>query len=111
MSIAAIKTTSSTDSSTAPASTQSIQIPSNAVTSQDALLTLSDTSSYFCPFVFNGTDLIFFNPDKSNRLSTIADPLSSDIPESKDVTDLADYSTDNIALIEEMIPITYIPYL
>lgn len=97
------KTTSSTDSNTAPASTQSIQAPSNAVTSQDALLTLSDTSSYFCPFVFNGTDLIFSNPDENNRLSTIADPLPADILESKNVTDFADYSADNIALIDKII--------
>lgn len=61
--------------------------------------TLSDTSYFYCPFVFNGTDLIFPNPDENNRISTIPDPLPKDILQSKDVTDFANYSADNIVLV------------
>ena len=94
--------TSSTDSKSSTPSTTSIQAP-NATVTASVPFTLTDTSSYFCPFVFNGTDLIFPNPDENNRISTIPDPLPTDILQSKNVTDFADYSADNITLIDKTI--------
>jgi hypothetical protein len=94
--------TSSTDSKSSTPSTASIQVP-NATETALVPFTLTDTSSYFCPFVFNGTDLIFPNPDENNRISTIPDPLPKDILQSKNVTDFADYSSDNITLIDKTI--------
>lgn len=64
---------------------------------------LNGNSSYVCPFVFNGTDLLFPNPDENNRISTISDPLPENILESKNVTDFIDYFTDNMVLIDKTI--------
>jgi len=94
--------TSSTDPKSSAPSTTSIQV-ANAIVTASSPFTLTDTSSYFCPFVFNGTDLIFSNPDENNRISTIPDPLPADILQSKNVTDFVDYSADNIALIDKTI--------
>ena len=97
------KTTSSTDSTNPSASsTTSIQVPNTTVT-PSVPFTLTDASSYFCPFVFNGTDLIFPNPDENNRISTIPDPLPMDILQSKSVTDFSNYSADNITIIDKNI--------
>jgi hypothetical protein len=93
---------SPTDSKSSTPSTTSIQAP-NAIVTASAPFTLADTSSYFCPFVFNGTDLIFPNPNENNRISTIPDPLPADILQSKNITDFADYSADNITLIDKTI--------
>lgn len=60
---------------------------------------LLDTSYLYCPFVFNDTDLIFPNPDENNRISIIPEPLPETILKSTDITDFADYSSDNIALL------------
>jgi hypothetical protein len=96
------KTATPTTSNTNEVSKKSIQI-SSGVINDTTPFTLTDNSSYFCPFVFNGTDLIFPNPDENNRISTIPDPLPSNILESKSVTNFADYYTDNIALIGKTI--------
>lgn len=94
--------TSSTGSNSSTPFTTSIQAP-NATIAVSVPFTLTDTSSYFCPFVFNGSNLIFPNPDENNRISIIPDPLPTDILQSKNITDFADYSTDNIALIDNTI--------
>ena len=96
------KTTSSTDSNSATYSDTTIQAPDTTVTSSVPFI-LTDVSSYFCPFVFNGTNLIFPNPDENNRISIIPDPLPKDILQSKNVTDFADYSADNITIIDNNI--------
>jgi hypothetical protein len=96
------KTPSSTDSNSDTYPETSIQAPNTTITSS-VPFTLTDVSSYFCPFVFNGTNLIFPNPDENNRISTIPDPLPADILQSKNVTDFVDYSADNIALIDKTI--------
>lgn len=73
-------------------------------TNNDAnTLTLNDNSSFFCPFVFNGNNLIFPNPDENNRISIIPDPLPENILESKAVKDFAEYSTDNLTLIDDIV--------
>ena len=87
--------TSTTDSNYIAPSPTSIQ-DFNATVTASVPFNLTDKSSYFCPFVFNGTDLIFPNPDENNRISIIPDPLPNDILQSKNVTDFADYSADNI---------------
>lgn len=98
------KSASSANSSSNLTSTpaKSIQI-SNATEEQIASFTLTDNSSYFCPFAFDGTNLIFPNPDENNRISTIPSPLPKDILQSKNITDFADYSADNLALIDKVI--------
>ena len=96
------KTVSSTDSSSINYSDTSLQTSSESVTSPIPF-TLTADSSYFCPFVFSGTNLIFPNPDENNRISMIPDPLPKDILESKNVTDFADYSADNITIIDNNI--------
>jgi hypothetical protein len=97
------KTTSSTTTpSSNTSSTTSIQV-TNEQSIESPVFTLTEKSSYFCPFVFNGTDLIFSNPDENNRISTIKDPLPKNILKSSDVIDFADYSADNIALIDKTI--------
>lgn len=96
------KTTSSTPPSSSTSSTTSIQA-TNAILTESIPFTLTSNSSYFCPFVFNGTDLIFPNPNENNRISTIADPLPKNILSSSDVVDFEDYSADNIALIDKTI--------
>lgn len=73
----------------------------NMETSTTSNLTLNGESYYTCPFLFNGTDLIFPNPDENNRISTIGDPLPDNILESKSVKDFIDYSSDNIGIIGE----------
>lgn len=62
---------------------------------------LTDDLSYYSPFIFNGTDLIFSNPEENNRISIIPDPIKPNVLESKLITDFADYSADNIALIKD----------
>ena len=62
---------------------------------------LTDDLSYYSPFIFNGTDLIFSNPEENNRISIIPDPIKPNILESKLITDFADYSADSIALIKD----------
>jgi len=97
------KTTSSTDSSSNSQTPTSIQANNTTVIDSTNPFALTDNSSYFCPFVFNGTDLIFSNPDENNRISTIPDPLPKNILTSSNVTDFADYSADNITLIDKNI--------
>ena len=94
--------TSSTESAPTTPLTTSIQ-SSNTTVTESVPFTLTDTSSYFCPFVFNGTDLIFPNPDENNRISTIPDPIPADILQSKNVADFVDYSADNITLIDKTV--------
>jgi hypothetical protein len=96
------KSTSSTNPKSGTYSTSSIQAQDSIVDKQTQFA-LTDNSSYFCPFVFNGTDLIFPNPDKNNKISTIQYPLPKDILESKNVTDFIDYSAGNIALADKTI--------
>lgn len=62
---------------------------------------LTDDLSYYCPFIFYGTDLIFPNPEENNRISIIPDPIKPNVLESKFTTDFADYSSNNIALIND----------
>lgn len=95
-------TASSTDSNPSSPSPKSLEVP-NSTASDSITFSLTDNSSYFCPFVFNGNDLVFPNPDENNRISTIPDPLPKDILESKNVTDFADYSSSNIVLIDKNI--------
>lgn len=96
------KAISSTDSSSNSQSPAIIQA-NNETTTDATPFVLTNNSLYFCPFVFNGTDLIFPNPDENNRISTIPDPLPEDILKSSSVTDFANYSADNIALIDKII--------
>lgn len=96
------KETLHTEVTTDTSSTSPLQVPNTEATDLTPF-TLADNSSYFCPFIFNGTDLIFPNPDENNRISTIPDPLPENILKSQNVTDFIDYSADNIALIDEVI--------
>lgn len=93
---------SSSSSNTNTSSTKQLQIY-NASGSSSTSFSLSDSATYFCPFIIDGTNLIFPNPDENNRISTIPSPLPKDILQSKNVTDFADYSADNIALIDKII--------
>lgn len=64
------------------------------------LFSLSDSYYSYNPFIFNGADLLFANPDENNRVSIIPSPLpETNILESKSVTDFADYYADNLVLI------------
>ena len=103
------KTTSSTDKITSSTGSSSVTYSGTSPQTANATVTLpvpfslAETSSYFCPFVFSGTNLIFPNPDENNRISIIPDPLPKNILESKNVTDFANYSADNIAIIDNNI--------
>lgn len=99
-------TTSSTNETSSTALDSSSQTASDtsiSTTTEQTPFALNDTSSYFCPFVFNGNNLIFSNPDENNRISIIPDPLPENILESTSVKDFADYSADNITLIDDII--------
>lgn len=100
--ISLVGCSSSTTSDPSSPPDKIIQAP-NTTVSELTPFALTDTFSYFSPFVFNGTDLIFPNPDENNRISIIPDPLPENILESKNVTDFADYSADNITLIDGII--------
>lgn len=89
---------STSSNNVAPNETSSIQ-STNYTPATFKPLSLSDTSYTYCPFVFNDTDLVFPNPDENNRISIIPEPLPKDILQSKDITDFADYSSDNITLL------------
>ena len=90
------------NSGTSSTVSNSIQATSTSV-AQSMPLTLTDNSSYFCPFVFKDKSLLFPNPDENNRVSTIPEPLPTDILKSKDVTDFIDYSADNITIVGDNI--------
>lgn len=75
----------------------------NTSTTESSPFTLTDNSSYFCPFVFKDKVLFFANPAENNRISKIPEPLPADILQSKNVTDFADYYADNIAIVGENI--------
>lgn len=92
---------SSSNVPSAPA--RPIQISSAPEVQQPTSFALTNNSSYFNPFVFDGTNLIFPNPDENNRISTIPSPLPKDILQSKNVTNFADYSADNLVLIDKTI--------
>lgn len=96
------KVTPSADVNANNSSAASIQ-SANTTTTESIPFTLTANSSYFCPFVFDETNLIFPNPDENNKISIIPDPLPENILQSKDVTDFADYSADNITLIDKNI--------
>lgn len=96
---------SPSNSQTATPSKTSIQVQNTQATdaADPNSFILTGSSSYFCPFLFNGNNLIFPNPDENNRISIIPSPLPKDILESKSVTDFANYSADNMVLINQMI--------
>lgn len=62
---------------------------------------LSDNSYFYCPFLFFDNSLIFNNPDENNKISIISNPLPKDILQSKDIKDFANYSSDNMVLVNE----------
>lgn len=64
---------------------------------------LTDTQNYYSPFIFYGTDLIFSNPEENNRISIIPDPIKPEVLKSELITDFADYSANNIALINDIL--------
>lgn len=97
------KSTASSTSTALDSSSQTTGDTSTNTTTEQTPIALGDTSSYFCPFVFNGNNLIFPNPNENNRISIIPDPLPENILESKSVKDFADYSADNITLIDDII--------
>lgn len=88
-----------TSASTSPITATSTTY--NADNSNDSNFKINGESYYFCPFIFNGTDLIFTNPDENNRISIIPDPLPENILESQSVKDFIDYSSNNIGIIGE----------
>ena len=64
---------------------------------------LSDSYYSYCPFIFDGENLIFPNPEENNRISTIPSPIPKNILNSKDVKDFVDHYADNLALTNDMI--------
>ena len=105
-----IKSNNSTENSSSSTSTADNSSPITATSTTYGTEDISDPISdfringesyYMCPFLFNGTDLIFSNPQENNRISIIPDPLPQNILDSEFVQDFIDYSSDNIGLIGE----------
>lgn len=96
--------TSSSDSNSSTSSpitaTSTTYSEDNSITNKSNFRIIGE-SYYICPFIFNGTDLLFSNPDENNRISIIPDPLPENILDSNSVKDFIDYSSDNIGLIGE----------
>ena len=66
-------------------------------------LSLGDKTIYSSPFVINGTTLIFPNWEDNNKISVINEPYPKNLIQTKDVVDYYNYSTDTLALINNVI--------
>ena len=91
----------STTNNSSPITATSTTYGTDDISTPASDFKISGESYYMCPFIFNGTDLIFSNPDENNRISIIPDPLPENILDSEFVKDFIDYSSDNIGIIGE----------
>lgn len=64
---------------------------------------LGDTTIYSSPFVINGKSLAFPNWGDNNKISIINEPYPKSLIETKDVVDYYNYSTDTLALINNIL--------
>lgn len=66
-------------------------------------LALDDITIYSSPFAINETSLVFPNWDDNNNISIINDPYPKTLIKTKDVVDYFNYSTDTLALINNVV--------
>lgn len=66
-------------------------------------LSLGAITIYPSPFIINGTSLIFPNREDNNRISVINEPFPKTLIQTKDVVDYYNYSTDTLALINNIV--------
>lgn len=66
-------------------------------------ITLGAVTIYSSPFVLNETSLIFPNWEENNKISVINEPYPQTLIQTKDAVDYYNYSTDTLALINNII--------
>ena len=92
-------------------STSTSEIPKNPLSysgpdtssSIETPFVLTNTTLTPCPFVPNGNFIIFPNWEDNNKISLIAKPYSKSIITTSDVKDFANYSTDSLAVSNDIV--------
>lgn len=64
---------------------------------------LTNTTLVPCPFVPNGNFIIFPNLEDNNKISLITKPYTKSIITTSDVKDFANYSTDSLAVSNDIV--------
>lgn len=64
---------------------------------------LTTTTLAPCPFVPNGNFIVFPNLEDNNKISLIPKPFSKSIITTSDVTDFANYSTNSLAVLNDVV--------
>lgn len=66
-------------------------------------LALTGDTITTCPFIVNGTSLIYANWEDNNKISIINEPYPNSVLKTTDVADKFDYSTDSLAIINNVL--------
>ncbi|MDD6794531.1 MAG: DUF5050 domain-containing protein [Clostridiaceae bacterium] len=84
-------------------SEEKITTTSSTATKSTIPFVLNDKTIISCPFIINGTSLIYPNWEDNNKISIIDEPYPTSVLKTIDVKDKFDYSTDTIALINNIL--------